>query len=124
MSRVRNRDTSLERRVRSELHGRGFRFRKHSTGVSGKPDVVFPRERVAVFIDGDFWHGWRFPRWKAKLSDFWKRKIETNRRRDRRTFNRLRCNGWKVVRLWQHQIERDFEGSIRRIEAALASRRC
>jgi DNA mismatch endonuclease, patch repair protein len=65
MGRVRNRDTDLERVVRSALHRRGLRFRKHVSGLPGRPDVVFPAAKVAVFIDGDFWHGYRFPLWNA-----------------------------------------------------------
>ena len=57
MSTVRNRDTDIERAVRSELHKRGYRFRKHVRALPGTPDIVFVRDRVAVFVDGDFWHG-------------------------------------------------------------------
>lgn len=86
MSRVRGKDTFLERLVREELHRRGFRFRKHVKELPGRPDIVFPRERVAVFIDGDFWHGYRLPVWEKGLSEFWKRKIRGNRERDRKNF--------------------------------------
>jgi len=86
MSRVKGKDTGLERAVRSELHRRGFRFRKHITRLPGKPDIIFPRERVAVFLDGDFWHGYGFPRWEQALPDFWKRKIGETRKRDQRNF--------------------------------------
>ena len=60
MSRVKGKDTSIERLVRSELHKRGFRFRKHVKTLPGKPDIVFPKAKVAVFVDGDFWHGYDF----------------------------------------------------------------
>src|SRR5712691_9137944 len=101
MSRVRNRDTRLEVLVRSELHRRGFRFRKHVKDLPGRPDIVFVREQVAVFVDGDFWHGYGFPRWEHTVSDFWRTKIAINRARDARNFARLRRAGWRVVRLWQ-----------------------
>lgn len=115
MSRIKGKDTGLEVRVRSELHKRGLRFRKHLKELPGKPDIVFTKARVVVFIDGDFWHGYRFPSWEHKVSDFWKKKISKNRERDRRNHKKLRQMGWKVIRLWKHDIERDFEGSISRI---------
>ena len=60
MSRVKNKDTDIEKIVRSELHKRGYRFRKHLKKLPGTPDIAFTRAKVAVFIDGDFWHGYRF----------------------------------------------------------------
>ena len=119
MSRIKGKDTGLETRVRSELHKRGFRFRKHLKELPGKPDVVFTKAKVAVFIDGDFWHGYRFPTWEHKVSDFWKTKISKNRERDAKNYRRLRDMGWTVIRLWQHDLERDFEGSIRKIVSAV-----
>ncbi len=115
MSRIKGKDTGLEVRVRSELHRRGLRFRKHVKDLPGKPDVVFTRAKVAVFIDGDFWHGYRFPSWEHKVSDFWKKKISKNRERDAKSHRMLREMGWKVVRLWQHEIEKDFEASINQV---------
>ena len=121
MSRVKGRDTGLERLVRSELHKKGVRFRKHVKELPGRPDIVFPRARVAVFIDGDFWHGYRLPSWEHRLSGFWRRKIRGNRERDRKNFRRLRVMGWRVVRLWQHGVEQDLPGSVTKITAAVKS---
>ena len=90
MSRVKGKDTGIEKAVRSSLHNRGFRFRKHVKDLPGKPDVVFKREKVAVFIDGDFWHGYRFPVWEHKVSDFWKNKIASNRKRDIKNHSKLK----------------------------------
>lgn len=115
MSTVRSRDTDIERTVRSALHRRGIRFRTHVRALPGRPDLVFPRQRVAVFIDGDFWHGFRFPVWQDRLPAFWQSKIATNRRRDRRNYQRLRRAGWTVVRIWQHQIERNLDSCVRKI---------
>lgn len=121
MSRVKGKDTGLEVRVRSELHRRGLRFRKHVKDLPGRPDVVFTKAKVAVFIDGDFWHGYRFPVWEHKLSDSWRLKIAKNRERDRKNHRKLRAMGWTVIRLWQHELERDFEGCIERIVTAVAA---
>jgi DNA mismatch endonuclease (patch repair protein) len=124
MSRVKNRDTDLESLVRSELFKRGWRFRKHVPSLPGRPDIVFVRQRVAVFVDGDFWHGYRFPRWSASVSEFWVRKIQKNRKRDRNNYSKLRRLGWRVVRVWQHQIKRDLNSSIERLESLLSKRHC
>ena len=120
MSRVKGKDTGLEVEVRSELHRGGLRFRKHVRGLPGKPDIVFHAVRVIVFIDGDFWHGYRFPSWEHKVSDFWKRKISQNRNRDTKNHRTLRRMGWTVIRLWQHELKRDFDSCIRRVVAAVA----
>jgi DNA mismatch endonuclease (patch repair protein) len=120
MSRVKSKDTSLERLVRSELHKRGYRFRKNVALLPGKPDIVFASARLAVFIDGDFWHGYRFHRWGHKLTPYWQQKIETNRLRDLRNFCKLRRHGWKVLRVWGHEIKRDLEAVIYKIANRLA----
>lgn len=119
MSRVRVRDTDIEKLVRSELHRKGLRFRKHCKHLPGKPDIVFPRCKVAIFIDGDFWHGYRFPRWAAEMAPFWKTKIAGNRDRDQRNFRKLREMDWKVLRLWQHEVEQDLQKCVNRILAVL-----
>lgn len=123
MSRVKGKDTGLEKKVRSELHRRGLRFRKHVKDLPGRPDVVFPGAKVAVFIDGDFWHGYRFPEWEQKLSAFWREKIKKNMERDARNFRDLRGMGWHVIRLWQHEIEEDLEACIAKIITAVEERR-
>ncbi|GEM90068.1 very short patch repair endonuclease [Oceanithermus desulfurans] len=115
MSRNKGKDTKLEMRVRSELHKRGYRFRKHVKELPGKPDVVFTKAKVAVFIDGDFWHGYRFPAWEHKVSDFWKQKINKNRERDRRNHRKLRRMGWKVLRIWEHDVRHDIDKVVDKI---------
>jgi len=107
MSQVRTQDTSLERIVRSELHKRGLRFRKHVRKLPGSPDIVFSSAKVAVFIDGDFWHGYRFPKWENTLSPYWRNKITRNRKRDQKNFAALRRMGWSVIRVWGHEVKED-----------------
>jgi DNA mismatch endonuclease (patch repair protein) len=119
MSRVKGKDTGLEKAVRTVLHKRGYRFKKHVISLPGKPDIVFTKQKVAVFIDGDFWHGYRLPLWESDLSDFWKRKINGTRERDRKNFHKLRRMGWKVIRIWQHELEKDFDKCIARITAVI-----
>lgn len=120
MARIKGRDTGPERVIARLLAANGLHPSRHDEGLPGRPDFVFARAGVAVFVDGDFWHGWRFPVWRDKLSAHWEKKIETNRRRDARNFARLRYRGWIVIRLWEHQIEREPDACISRVLAALA----
>jgi len=87
--------------------------------LPGKPDIVFPGQRIAVFLDGDFWHGWRYPQWRNKMTLWWQAKIEATRARDRRNHRRLRAMGWTVIRVWQHDLDRAFDDVIARIIAAV-----
>lgn len=75
---------------------------------------------MAVFVDGDFWHGWRFPQWQAKLTNFWREKIHATRCRDLRNFRKLRRMGWKVVRIWEHQLASAPAWCLGRVRSALA----
>ncbi len=119
MSRIRGRDTGPERAIAGELERAGLKWDGHRSDLPGRPDFAFDEGKVAIFVDGDFWHGWRFPQWRDKLSEKWERKIEGNRLRDARNHRLLRRQGWKVVRIWEHQIERDIDNCIRRILEAL-----
>lgn len=121
MKRVKLKDGPLEKLVQQELRARGLRFHRHVCSLPGRPDVVFPKAKVAVFVDGDFWHGWRLPAWEHRLSQFWCDKLRANRARDQRNFRRLRADGWRVVRIWQHQLRRDPGLCLHRIVEALRS---
>ncbi len=122
MSRIRGKDTVPEQYVVALLRTAGFRFTQNDKTLPGRPDVSFPSRRVAVFVHGDFWHGWRLPAWKSKLSLFWRTKISMNRARDRRNARRLTKLGWRVVRLWEHQVEEDVVACVRRVADVLGKR--
>ena len=119
MSQVRSQGTGLEIMVRQRLSDAGLSFRTNVGELPGKPDIVFDDARVAVFVDGDFWHGYRFPKWEKSLSEFWRQKIAKTRERDRKTHRKLRRQGWRVVRLWQHDIERNLDGQILKVTRRL-----
>ena len=121
MSQVRNRNTAPERAVCAQLRRLGIHFKKHNPRVLGTPDIVFYRRKIAVFVDGDFWHGYRFPIWRDGLSTFWRSKIEKNRKRDSKNFARLRRNGWRVIRLWESQVRKDPQTCVAKILSALQS---
>lgn len=123
MSRIRGRDTKVELLVRKELHRRGYRYRVNAAWLVGKPDIVFTRIRLAVFVDGDFWHGWKFDQWSEKLSPYWRDKIAGNMIRDRTHMVRLRREGWTVMRIWEHNVEKNFARCIERIEQKAAQLR-
>ena len=121
MSRIRARDTRAEKRLRSELFRRGLRYRVNVRALLGCPDIVFSTRQVAVFVDGDYWHGWRFSRRSEKLAPYWKDKIAGNMRRDKRVRSTLRRDGWTVIRVWEHEIKSSLVRVADRIELLVQS---
>ena len=116
MSAIRSKNTSPEKIIFRELRKRKIYFQKHYNKVLGSPDIALPAARRAVFIDGDFWHGFRYPSWKKRLkSKFWRDKIERNRARDKECHRKLRRMGWKVLRVWEHQINIDFKNTVDKV---------
>jgi DNA mismatch endonuclease, patch repair protein len=125
MRAQRERDTGIEREIRSRLHARGLRFRVHRRLIAGsrrEVDVVFPGAKVAVFVDGCFWHGCPEhgrPQTKAN-PEYWSEKMARNRARDTDTDARLVAAGWLVIRAWEHEDPVDV---AKRVIAAVESRR-
>jgi DNA mismatch endonuclease (patch repair protein) len=122
MSQVPAKNTSLEKIVQLELRKHGIKFRTHLKTLAGRPDIVLREPRVAIFIDGDFWHGYRFSRWSSNLPRFWQNKIAQNRIRDQKNFRKLRRLGWTVIRLWQHEIKKNPVRAFDKIFAGLERR--
>ena len=120
MSRIRGRDTSPERVLRSALWRAGLRFRLQSRTPHGRPDVVFAGARVAVFIDGCFWHGCpdHYVRPRTR-NEFWSSKLLENVERDRRQTLQLEAAGWRVCRFWEHQIFESMPEPLETVRAAL-----
>lgn len=106
MSRIRSRDTKPEMIVRRFLHGRGFRFRLHVRTLPGRPDLVLPKYRAVVFVEGCFWHGHACQKGRVPGTNaaFWQSKVEANIARDARNRRALRRAGWKVLRVWECQL--------------------
>jgi len=115
MSKIRGKNTGLELSVFHALRLWKIYFQKHYRKASGTPDIALPSKKIAVFIDGDFWHGYRFPSWKRRLPEFWRKKIERNRERDNKNFRKLRRSGWRVLRVWEHEVKDDFDLTIKKI---------
>jgi len=118
MSRVRSADTKPEMIVRRRLHAAGLRFRLHRRDLPGRPDLVLPRLRIAVFVHGCFWHGHeecdRGRRRPKTRTEFWDRKLRENRDRDARVAAELQALGWRVVTVWECETKRleDLEQAL------------
>jgi DNA mismatch endonuclease (patch repair protein) len=124
MSRIRGKDTGPERLLRSVLHRMGFRFRLHRRDLPGRPDVVLAKYRTAIFVHGCFWHrhtGCRLCYTPKSRVSFWKRKFEENVLRDRRVRRQLKKQGWKVLVIWECELQ-DVERVSMRIRSALGAR--
>ncbi|WP_374309932.1 very short patch repair endonuclease [Methylocella sp.] len=103
MAGIRGKDTRPEILIRRGIHARGFRFRLHARTLPGRPDLVFPGRRAAIFVHGCFWHGHdcHLFRWPASRIEFWRQKIEGNRNRDGKAVADLLATGWRVMTVWE-----------------------
>ena len=121
MSKIRSKETKFEQEIVCALKKTTRKkFQTNVASIRGKPDIVFHKYKVCVFLDSDFWHGWYYPKWKHLLkNDFWREKIENNRKRDRRNTAYLRRNGWTVLRFWEHEIKKNQEKVLRKITLPL-----
>jgi len=123
MSQTKQRDTSAEMKLRRILHAKGLRYRVDKSVLNHprrRADLVFRKARVAVFVDGCFWHGCpEHGTWPKHNATFWADKIRTNRSRDADTNDRLTAEGWAVVRVWEHE---DPENAASQIEQIVRKR--
>lgn len=108
MSRIRGSNTKLEILVRKALHARGFRYRLGGAGLPGRPDIVLPKYRTVVLVHGCFWHGHDCPLYRLPKTrtEFWARKISTNKARDARVVDQLTELGWKSIVIWECSLRR------------------
>ena len=120
MAAIRSTNTKPEKIVFSELRHRKVSFQKHYEIVRISIDIARPRNKRAVFIDGDFWHGYRFSVLRRRLpGGYWTDKIAANIKRDQKNRKKLRKAGWGVLRIWEHEIKKDLEGVVRKMEIFL-----
>jgi DNA mismatch endonuclease, patch repair protein len=123
MARVRNRDTDPEVALRRALWAAGIRgWRCHPKAVPGRPDLAWVGRRIAVFVDGAFWHGHPDHYW-GQSGKFWDEKIARNRARDERVNADLLAEGWTVVRIWDFDVRKDLSGCVERVRTAVAGKR-
>jgi DNA mismatch endonuclease, patch repair protein len=121
MSRIRGKNTQIEQAIFHGLKKLGIPFQRHKKALPGCPDVVIEEARTIVFVDGDFWHGRNYEQLRPKLTRHWRTKIESNIARDSSCRRKLRRLGWRVMRLWGKDIERNLERAIRRIVSTIGS---
>lgn len=122
MSRVKNKDSKIELMLRHALWARGIRYRKNSKDILGHPDIVWKTKKVAVFIDGEFWHGYNWEERKKDIKsncDFWISKIERNIQRDRDVTTRLKSDGWIVLRFWGNEVKKQTDKCVEEIVGAI-----
>lgn len=125
MGRIKGRDTAPEVQVRSILHRAGYRFRLHRKDLPGKPDIVLPRHRTAIFVHGCFWHrhkGCSNCSTPKSNVGFWETKFSGNVERDRRNVKKLRDSGWRVVVVWECELSRPDELNCRLLNLLRSSK--
>ena len=118
MSRIRGKDTKIEVKVRKYLFSKGYRFRKNDKRYPGKPDVVLPKYHTVIFVNGCFWHqheGCKNATMPKTRTDFWKEKLGRNVANDRKNVHLLEEAGWRVITLWECELEKDFEGRMNKV---------
>lgn len=109
MSRIRSKNTKPEELVRKYLFAQGFRYRKNDNRLPGKPDIVLPKYKTVIFINGCFWHGHegcRYFVWPKNNAEFWKEKISGNIQRDRQNHQLLIQQGWYVLDVWECELKK------------------
>lgn len=123
MSRIAGKDTKPEELVRKYLFSKGFRYRKNVRKLPGTPDLVLPKYRTVIFVNGCFWHGHegcKYFVWPKSNAEFWRQKIETNISRDRRKEAQLRDMGWNVMIVWECELHPSKkQATLERLESQL-----
>lgn len=115
MSRIRAKDTKPEELVRKYLFAAGLRYRKNDHRLPGKPDIVLPKYRTIVFVNGCFWHGHegcKYFKWPQSNREFWEQKIRGNMERDNRKIKELQQLGWHVITVWECSLKSDSESAL------------
>ena len=125
MQAVKAKGSKIEQKLSKALWARGFRYRKNDKTVFGKPDLTFKKYKIAIFVDSEFWHGkdWEKKKTDHKSNvDFWHKKIERNIARDKEVNVQLTSDGWKVLRFWGKEINKNIENCLAKIEETLNER--
>ena len=110
MSHIRSTNTKPEEIVRKYLFSKGFRYRKNVRALPGCPDIVLPKYKTVIFVNGCFWHKHDCPRfvWPSSNEDYWRPKIQRNVERDQHNMDSLRSDGWKVIIIWECELKKKF----------------
>ena len=119
MSRIKGKNTKPEITVRKAMWNEGIRYRINNSNIIGKPDIAIVKYKLAIFIDGEYWHGYNWASKKKRLKtniEYWTNKIEGNINRDHNTNALLKAEGWTVLRFWEKEIKEDLSKCIARIK--------
>lgn len=123
MQRIRNKDTKPEVMLRKALWHKGIRYRKNYKGLVGNPDVVLTRQKIAIFVDGDFWHARGHKKHPgeqvASNKEFWQKKLTRNVERDQEVTDELTEQGWLVLRFWENDVKTNISAVIEEIQQYL-----
>lgn len=125
MQAVKSSGSKIETALAKALYAKGYRYRRNNSKVFGRPDITFSKQRLAIFVDSEFWHG---KNWEAKKNDFksniefWQQKIERNIQRDKLVNRTLRKQGWKVLRFWGKSIETKLLSCVLKTERELSNK--
>lgn len=122
MRKIRSDKTTPEILLQKALRKERIKFKKNCVAITGKPDIAFIDKKIAIFVDGEFWHGYRWKQKKKKIKDnrdYWIPKIERNIVRDRKNNRQLKIAGWQVIRFWQQQVIKDLPKCIQKIKKNL-----
>lgn len=123
MSAVRSKDSKIEVDLRKAIWKKGFRYRKNQTRYFGTPDLVLKKHKAVIFVDSCFWHGCKkHCRLPATRKKYWTPKIERNKERDKEVNRYYRKKEWKVLRIWEHEIKKDFDKAVNKIVSFLSER--
>jgi DNA mismatch endonuclease (patch repair protein) len=120
MSRIRSKDTSIEKKLGKAMWAAGLRYRKNVRSVYGVPDFTFKSKKIAIFCDSEFWHGKKFLEGEhfKKNIEFWENKIKRNIQRDKEVNEKLKADGWKVIRFWGKEIEKELSKCVQKVLSA------
>lgn len=123
MANIKGKNTKPEMAIRSALHRTGYRFRLHPKDLPGRPDIVLPKHRAVVFVNGCFWHGHfcSLFKWPKTREEFWREKILSNKKRDERNVKALLADGWKVCIVWECSIRKRQENDVKETVANLVA---
>jgi DNA mismatch endonuclease (patch repair protein) len=118
MSKIRSKNTEPEKLLFSALKKAKICFRKHSR-MRGRPDAVIPKGKLVIFVDGDFWHGYKLRKRSVPMPDYWELKIRRNMARDKAVTKALRDMGWRVIRLWEHEMLKSVDKCVKKVLKAM-----
>ena len=122
MSSIRGKDTKIELLLRKALWRSDIRGYRVAMKLSGRPDIAFTKYKVAIFCDGDFWHGYKFDEWEERLSPHWFKKIRRNIDRDKENDEKLKNDGWTVLHFWEWEILKNVEMCKQKVVDVLLER--